>query len=59
MKRLFFIGGPMGIGKSLACKLLKTILPDVVFLNGVVALGSFAREGSNTISPADNVVFRL
>ena len=34
MKRLFIIGGTMGVGKSTACQELKTMLPNSVFLDG-------------------------
>ena len=34
MKTLYLIGGTMGIGKTTACRLLKTKLPDSVFLDG-------------------------
>ena len=33
-KKLYMIGGTMGVGKSTVCRLLKTILPDCVFLDG-------------------------
>lgn len=34
MKRLFLIGGTMGVGKSTVCQLLKKELPYSVFLDG-------------------------
>lgn len=34
MKRLFLIGGPMGVGKSTVGQILKNRLPDSVFLDG-------------------------
>ena len=34
MKTLYFIGGPMGVGKTAACKILKTMLDKCVFLDG-------------------------
>lgn len=34
MKRLYLIGGPMGIGKTTVCQLLKRMLPDCMFLDG-------------------------
>lgn len=34
MKRLFIIGGTMGVGKSTVSQLLKQNLPDSVFLDG-------------------------
>ena len=34
MKRLFIIGGTMGVGKSTVCQELKTMLPNSVFLDG-------------------------
>ena len=34
VKTLYLIGGTMGIGKTTACRLLKTKLPDSVFLDG-------------------------
>lgn len=34
MKRLFLIGGTMGVGKSTVCKVLKHELPNSVFLDG-------------------------
>jgi len=34
MKRLVMIGGPMGIGKTTVCQILKEELPDSVFLDG-------------------------
>lgn len=33
-KKLYMIGGTMGVGKSTVCRFLKTILPDCVFLDG-------------------------
>jgi len=34
MKRLFLIGGTMGVGKTTVCQLLKKQLPNAVFLDG-------------------------
>lgn len=34
MKRLFLVGGPMGVGKSAACNRLKRLLPDSAYLDG-------------------------
>jgi hypothetical protein len=34
MKRLYIIGGTMGVGKTTACQLLKQRLPSSVFLDG-------------------------
>lgn len=34
MKTLYLIGGPMGVGKSMVCQLLKNKLPYSVFLDG-------------------------
>lgn len=34
MKRLVMIGGPMGVGKTAACRELQKLLPDNVFLDG-------------------------
>ena len=34
MKRLFIIGGSMGVGKTAACNILKTKLENSVFLDG-------------------------
>lgn len=34
MKKLFLIGGPMGVGKSTVGKILKKKLPNSVFLDG-------------------------
>ncbi|HHZ07032.1 MAG TPA: AAA family ATPase [Clostridiales bacterium] len=34
MKKLFLIGGPMGVGKTAAAQYLKKKLPDSVFLDG-------------------------
>ena len=34
MKHLILIGGPMGIGKTTACKALAAMLPNNVFLDG-------------------------
>lgn len=34
MKKLFLIGGTMGVGKTTTCQLLKTQLPNAVFLDG-------------------------
>lgn len=33
-KKLFLIGGTMGVGKTTACQILKTKLPNSVFLDG-------------------------
>lgn len=33
-KRLYLIGGTMGVGKTTACQILKRELPDSVFLDG-------------------------
>lgn len=34
MKRLYLIGGTMGVGKTTACQMLKRKLPNCVFLDG-------------------------
>ena len=34
MKKLYLIGGPMGVGKTAACRELKRMLPNSVFLDG-------------------------
>ena len=34
MKTLFLIGGPMGVGKTTVCQILKRKLPNCVFLDG-------------------------
>lgn len=34
MKRLILVGGPMGVGKTAACQLLKARLPRCAFLDG-------------------------
>ena len=34
MKRLFVIGGTMGVGKTTVCRQLQRLLPDSVFLDG-------------------------
>lgn len=34
MKKLYLIGGTMGVGKTNACNALKTMLPNSVFLDG-------------------------
>lgn len=34
MKRLYLIGGPMGVGKTTVCRILKQVLPDCMFLDG-------------------------
>lgn len=34
MKTLYLIGGPMGVGKTTACKALKQLLPRAVMLDG-------------------------
>lgn len=34
MKTLYLIGGPMGVGKTTVCQLLKNKLPYRVFLDG-------------------------
>lgn len=34
MKNLYLIGGPMGVGKTTVCRLLKKELPAAVFLDG-------------------------
>lgn len=34
MKRLYIIGGTMGVGKTTVCQELKRILPNSVFLDG-------------------------
>lgn len=34
MKHLYLIGGPMGVGKTAACRELKTLLHKSVFLDG-------------------------
>ncbi len=34
MKKLYLIGGPMGVGKTTACQELKKRLPALVFLDG-------------------------
>ena len=34
MKTLYLIGGPMGVGKTTVCQILKRELPDCVFLDG-------------------------
>lgn len=34
MKRLYIVGGPMGVGKTAVCRVLQSRLPDAVFLDG-------------------------
>ncbi len=34
MKRLILVGGPMGVGKTAACRELQSLLPANVFLDG-------------------------
>lgn len=34
MKRLYLVGGPMGVGKSAACRQLKLLLPNCAYLDG-------------------------
>ena len=34
MKNLYIVGGPMGVGKTTVCQLLKRELPKAVFLDG-------------------------
>ena len=34
MKKIYMIGGTMGVGKTTVCKLLKRTLPNCVFLDG-------------------------
>ncbi len=34
MKNLYLVGGPMGVGKTAACRELKSLLPNSVFLDG-------------------------
>ena len=34
MKRLYMIGGPMGVGKTAACRQLQQLLDRSVFLDG-------------------------
>lgn len=34
MKKLYLVGGTMGVGKTTTCQLLKKQLPDSVFLDG-------------------------
>ena len=37
MKRLYMIGGPMGVGKTAACRQLQQLLDRSVFLDGTGA----------------------
>lgn len=34
MKKLYLVGGTMGVGKTAVCKLLRDMLPNSVFLDG-------------------------
>lgn len=34
MKKLYLVGGTMGVGKTTVCKLLRDMLPNSVFLDG-------------------------
>lgn len=34
MKRLYLVGGPMGVGKTAACQQLKRLLPESAYLDG-------------------------
>ncbi len=34
MKRLYLVGGPMGVGKTAACQQLKRLLPGSAYLDG-------------------------
>ena len=34
LKKIYIVGGTMGIGKTTACQILKTKLPNAVFLDG-------------------------
>ena len=34
MKHIYLVGGPMGVGKTTVCQILKRKLPNAVFLDG-------------------------
>jgi len=34
MKKLYMVGGTMGVGKTTTCRLLRDLLPDCAFLDG-------------------------
>ena len=41
MKRLYMIGGPMGVGKTAACRQLQQLLDRSVFLDGFLPCSSY------------------
>lgn len=61
MKKLYLIGGPMGVGKTAASQELKKILPNAVFLDGDWCwdMDPFAVNEETKAMVMDNICFCL
>lgn len=61
MKRLFLIGGPMGVGKTAVGQRLKTVLPNAVFLDGDWCWDAnpFQVTGETRAMAMDNICYLL
>lgn len=61
MKRLYLIGGTMGVGKTTACQCLKKLLPACVFLDGDWCwdMHPFVVNDETRQMVMENIVFQL
>ena len=61
MKKFYMVGGPMGVGKTAACRLLKEQLPACAFLDGDWCwdMDPFVVNGETKVMVLDNICFVL
>ncbi len=61
MKKLYLIGGPMGVGKTTICKNLLNVLPNAVFLDGDWCWDAspFTISDETKIMVMDNITYLL
>ena len=59
MKKFYMVGGPMGVGKTAACRLLKEQLPACAFLDGDWCwdMDPFVVNGETKAMVLDNICF--
>lgn len=58
MKRVFFLNGPMGVGKSTTGRLLQSALPQAAFIDGdwCFDIDPFVGDGATRAMAADNIL---
>ena len=61
MKTLYLVGGTMGVGKTAACRALRTMLPNAVFLDGDWCwdMHPFVVNGETKAMVLDNITHLL